>query len=43
MKLSDDLTQLTARLMLVQERREAINVAQELFRFKTLRTSRRTL
>ena len=33
MKLSDDLTQLTARLMLVQERREAINVAQELAGF----------
>ena len=33
MKLSDDLVQLTARLMLVQERKEAIKLAQELATF----------
>ena len=30
MKLSDDLLQITTRLMLARERRETLNVAQEL-------------
>ena len=33
MKLSDDLLQITTRLMLAKERRETLNVAQELTAF----------